>query len=342
MWILNGLKGLGSLQSKTDRFWTVIIFVTIIIIFIRVIGIIKEDKEKGTISYSEIISLEIPVIETEFNDNSELQKNKTEILNILTKATGISNLSGLTIMKKEVSYFDNADVDINKLQLDPFKINDSSVSKTDSSYDKSLKKNLDTSKPEVLIYHTHTTESYAEDGPDSSNEQFNVVGVGDVLADELQNKYGISVIHDKTNHCISYINCYQRSNETVSKYLEKYGDFKLIIDLHRDSVEDKSATTTTIDNQKLVKVMFVNSKNSVRYSKNKKLTEEYFNKTNELFSGLTRGIYTYNNGKNAFNQGLSDNCILMEFGSNVNSCEEAKNTARYMARVIAEEINGKQ
>ena len=68
----------------------------------------------------------------------------------------------------------------------------------------------------------------------------NVVGVGDVLANELEENYGISVIHDKTNHCISYNDSYTRSGETVDKYLQEYGDFKMIIHLHRDSLDDKS------------------------------------------------------------------------------------------------------
>ena len=37
-------------------------------------------------------------------------------------------------------------------------------------------------------------------GSDTEQEDFSVVGVGDVLAKELEEGYGISVIHDKTIH----------------------------------------------------------------------------------------------------------------------------------------------
>ena len=40
-----------------------------------------------------------------------------------------------------------------------------------------------------------------------------------------------------------------------------------------------------------------------------------------------------------FNLGLSDNMIIIEDGSAGNTVEEAKNTAKYIARIIAEYIN---
>lgn len=330
-------------SSKFKINMGVIILLGIVCVFsFRVFGILSANSERGGLAYVELLNFGMPLVENSVYDKEDYVQNKLSINKVLFEATGLSNLNFYEIINSEVSYLGIRQVaNESNLTLNPFKINDTAVSKEDIAYDETLKKPLDNSKPEVLIYHTHTTESYAEDGPDSSNEEYNVVGVGDVIAEELETKYGISAIHDKTNHSVSYLNSYQRSNETVNRYLSKYGDFKLIIDLHRDSVDNKDATTATIDGQKMVKVMFVNTKNSTRYAKNKELTQAYYDKTNELFNGLTRDIFTYNSGKNAFNQGLSDNSILMEFGSNVNSSEEAKNTARCMARVIAEEINRK-
>lgn len=167
------------------------------------------------------------------------------------------------------------------------------------------------------------------------------MGVGDVLANELEENYGISVIHDKTNNCISYNDSYTRSGEVVDKYLKQYGDFKMVIDLHRDSVEDKAATTTEVDGMSASKIMFVNAENSTRYPKNKELTEKVFNKTAELFPGLPIKILTYHRGKNAFNQSKSDGCLLFEIGSHTNTPDESKVTAECMARVIAEVLNKK-
>jgi len=113
----------------------------------------------------------------------------------------------------------------------------------------------------------------------------------------------------------------------------------MIIDLHRDSIEDKSVTTTQVYGMSASKIMFVNAKNSTRYDKNKELTDKVFNKTSELFPSLPIKILTYNRGKNAFNQSKSDGCLLFEIGSHTNTPEESKVTAECMARVIAEILN---
>ena len=231
--------------------------------------------------------------------------------------------------------------------FNPFQVSEDSISKlpvnNDSKntqiYNPSLKKEINKSKPEILIYHSHTTENYNAAEPESSDENTNVVGVGDVLSKELEENYGISVIHDKTDHCISYNDSYTRSGETVDKYLKQYGDFKMVIDLHRDSIDNKAVTTTEVYGMSASKIMFVNAKNSTRYNKNKALTEKVFNKTSELFPSLPIKIFTYDRGKNAFNQSKSDGCLLFEIGSHTNTPEESKVTAECMARVIAEIIN---
>ncbi len=70
----------------------------------------------------------------------------------------------------------------------------------------------------MLIYHTHNSEGYSEERT-SNNEEHNVVGVGTLVAKELEENYGISVIHDKTNHSASYEQSYNKSRETVKNIL---------------------------------------------------------------------------------------------------------------------------
>ena len=329
------------------------------IFFIRVIGVLKDNKERGAFVYVQLLNIGLPVVENEVYDEGSYAENKLSISNLCFEALGIKDITYEKILSKELSIFgsvdtkdekniykDKYDVD-NMFAYNPFKVSEDSISKeintSDSTntqiYNPALKKTLDDSKPEVLIYHTHTSENYDANCPDSLNEETNVVGVGDVLENELRNNYGISVIHDKTNHCESYDDSYKRSAETVDYYLKEYGDFKIIIDLHRDSVDNKGATTTEVYGMSASRIMFVNAKNSTRYEKNKELTEKIFNKTEELFPGLGRKIYTYNRGKNAFNQSKSDGCVLFEIGSHTNTPEESKVTAECMARVIAEILN---
>lgn len=331
------------------------------VFFIRLAVVLKNNKERGAFFYVQLLNYSMPVVENQIYDEANYTENKLSVGNVLLQITGLDNITYKGIVKGELPLVANINVDVSennyskesgKLSFSPFIVSEDSISKvapvttsSDSTntqiYNPALKKQLDESKPEVLIYHTHTNENYNANMPDSYNEETNVVGAGDVLEKELRDNYGISVIHDKTDHCQSYNDSYKRSNETVCNYLKQYGDFKMIIDLHRDSVDDKSATTTEVYGMSAAKIMFVNAKNSTRYAKNKELTDKVYNKTSELFPGLVRKITTYNRGKNAFNQSLSDGCILFEVGSHTNTPEEAKVTAECMARVIAEILNGK-
>ncbi|WP_294395021.1 stage II sporulation protein P [uncultured Clostridium sp.] len=341
------------------RIGLIILIILVSIFFIRVIGVLKDNKERGAFVYVQLLNIGLPIVESEVYDEGSYAENKLSISNVCFDAVGLKDMTYQKILSKELSILRNIDTgntnyvyedkgDRNSIFVyNPFTVSEDSISKETAAsditntqiYNPSLKKPLDDSKPEVLIYHTHTSENYGADCPDSLNEETNVVGAGDVLENELRNNYGISVVHDKTNHCESYNDSYKRSAETVDYYLKEYGDFKIIIDLHRDSVDNKAATTTEIYGMSASRIMFVNAKNSTRYAKNKELTEKIFNKTQELFPGLPRKIYTYNRGINAFNQSKSDGCVLFEIGSHTNTPEESKVTAECMARVIAEILN---
>lgn len=339
-------------KIKTNINMGVVILTLILsVLFIRLGNTLNNHRERGAFAYVQLLNLGMPIVESQVYDESNYAENNLSLKNICVEVLGLNNLSYKGIIKNEISFFDNVNNEDNTpvFTFNPFKVSESSVSKLPASsdskntkiYDPSLKKEINKSKPEILIYHSHTTENYSpnEKEADSTDENTNVVGVGDALANELEENYGISVIHDKTNHCISYNDSYTRSGETVDKYLQKYGDFKMIIDLHRDSLEDKAATTTEIYGMSASKIMFVDAENSTRYAKNKELTEKVFKKTAELFPSLPVKILTYHRGKNAFNQSKSDGCLLFEVGANKNTPEESKVTAECMARVIAQIIN---
>jgi stage II sporulation protein P len=327
----------------------VVLILLISILFIRVGNVLKDNKERGAFAYVQLLNLGMPIIQSQVYDEGTYAENKLSLKNVCFEVLGLNNISYKGIIQNEISFFYNIDNNDTKstFTFNPFQVSEDSISKLPTNndskntqiYNPSLKKEIDKSKPEILIYHSHTTENYNAAEPESSDENTNVVGVGDVLSNELEENYGISVIHDKTDHCISYNDSYTRSGETVDKYLKQYGDFKMVIDLHRDSVEDKSVTTTQVYGMSASKIMFVNAKNSTRYDKNKELTDKVFNKTAELFPSLPIKILTYNRGKNAFNQSKSDGCLLFEIGSHTNTPEESKVTAQCMARVIAEILN---
>ena len=337
------------------------IFLIFLIIFMfRFIQVTLEKNVIGNLSYVQLLNKGMPLIEATYYDKDAYVESNVTLKSLALEALNIKSFDPIDIVLNEIPYF-NALNKISTIEkpnyvgnvsnIVSFNLNQDSVdmvSNTDvintevsnGVYDSSLKKELDQSTPEILIYHTHTAEGYSIN--DTTDESLNVVGVGDTLAKELEENYGISVIHDKTMHSISYNDSYKRSRETVQAYLGKYGDFKLIIDLHRDAVSEssKGAVTANINGDDLARFMFVVTKNNPNYEASVNLANSLTNKCEELFPGLWRGkLMTYNRGSNYFNQDLSANSLLVEVGANCNTPEEANNTAKYLARLIAEELN---
>ncbi len=347
----------------------VIVLLSLLIIFMfRFMKIAASKDMRENLSYIQLLNAGMPVAKgTYYDENAYLESNIT-LKSLALETLNIKPLDPIELVMNEVPYFGavNKIASIDKVnyvsaeKVSSFDLNKESIdivseeeskesaeleaSKNSEVYDPSLKKELDQSKPEVLIYHTHNSEGYTEERT-SNNEEHNVVGVGTLVAKELEENYGISVIHDKTNHSASYEQSYNKSRETVKKYINEYDDFKMVIDIHRDSVgeHNKKNLTANINGESLAKIMFVTTKNSQYFNDAESLAYRFINKANELFPDILRRqeTFKYDRGKNAFNQQYNKNSMLIEVGAEVNTSKEAQATAKYIARLIAEELNGK-
>lgn len=353
-------------KNKSISMGYIILLFIIVIFVIRAFKVINNYRERGGLAYVQLLNYSMPVVENQIYDSTAYRENKVSVKRVMIEALGLNNISTYGIVGNEVSFFykiANYSNDAGAKQKSTFNFFEPYVMKEDSiariteeeqaelnapseAYDFSLKKTLNSSNVEVLIYHTHSHEGYAESGSDTEQEDFSVVGVGDVLAQELQDGYGISVIHDKTIHDTSpYNQSYYRSGPTVESYLNQFPNLKLIIDLHRDSGPSKDKTTVEINGQSLARIMFVTSKASPYYSEMMTTVNSMINTAKNLFPGLLadgnsgEGLYEYNHGSNNFNQDLSPACILTEFGTELNTAQEAKLSAKYLARLIAETLN---
>ena len=293
----------------------VLILLLVTIFMVRFVNIAIEKKVRGNLAYVQLLNLGLPIINSNYFDKDAYVESDVTLLSIALEAANLNGLNPVSLVSYEIPYLKNDEftneIDHSTYAFNSFKLSDGSVAKLNpeelngnanasvtasAAYNPKLKKTLNQAKPEVLIYHTHTTESYLPSDRDSTDENLNVVGVGDALANELEQNYGISVIHDKTMHSASYEDSYTRSNETVSKYLKKYGDFKLIIDLHRDAMgnSNKSAFALNINNENVAKIMFVTAKNSSHYKDNEAMAESLNDIARSLFPGFCKGIHTYN------------------------------------------------
>ena len=66
-----------------------------------------------------------------------------------------------------------------------------------------------------------------------------MVRVGDAVSEELQ-KAGIGVIHDTEIHDRAYTGAYDRSRETILKIMEENPSVKIVLDVHRDAIEQST------------------------------------------------------------------------------------------------------
>lgn len=338
-----------------------------LLIFMCIFNKVKAGTDKkysrNNIAYIQIINYALPSVKVLNFDEEDMGENSYSIKNLALSLIGLDIYNPEKILSKEVSCF-NGSVSESKMAFNDnndngdFSLNSSDISKESTKdkisgnskntisvvYDPKLKKPLDESKPEVLIYHSHTTESYKPYNEDDFDDDHNVCAVGDELVKELEQNYGISAINDKTLHNAVYNKSYTRSGETLDKYLNKYGNFKMIIDMHRDSSSSKDAVTAKINGENVARFMFVMARKNPHYSKNIALVNGLLSITNKYFPQLCigSGIYPYDYGTNYFNQAKSNNAFLIEIGSQVNTLDEAKATQKYIARIIAEYLNGKK
>lgn len=214
------------------------------------------------------------------------------------------------------------------------------------------KSNVDvkSQKPQVLIIHTHATENYQTHSENyytesdlnrTKNEKQSVIGVGNKIT-EILKKNGIAVIHDKTLHDNpSYSGSYTRSAATVEKYLKKYPSIKVVLDVHRDAIgsgKNIVKPVTEIKGKKAAQVMIcVGSETGVvdyfpKWKENLTFGLKLQQTMEVMYPGLSRALYL--SYEHCYNQNLSTGSIIIEFGTNGNTFEEAEYSATLVANSL--------
>ncbi len=206
-------------------------------------------------------------------------------------------------------------------------------------------------KPEVLIIHTHTTETFMTDNSDYYTEDFNsrttdnsknMAKIGEIVAKKL-NAAGIKTIHDKTQHDYpKYSGSYSRAAKTITSYLKKYPSIKIVLDLHRDAVsssDGKVKLVTEINGKKAAQVMLVMGSQSgsvtnfPNYKENLKLAVRVQQTFEKKYPTLARPLSVMS--KN-YNESLTTGSLLIEFGTDANTLEEACYSAELVGNCLAE------
>lgn len=205
--------------------------------------------------------------------------------------------------------------------------------------------------PQILILHTHTSESYLEEGTTflegapgdltySKEEDQNLLAVGRALAEALNEK-GITAIHCTVMHDEPTLSgAYERSAETVRQYLKEYPTITYVIDLHRDALmtSDGEYVKTASSDPSIAQIMAVvgsdcNGTSHPNWEENLALSLQLREALNQKVPNACRPVSLRNA---SYNQELAPRFLLLEIGSGGNSVEEAKNAARLVGEVLAE------
>lgn len=310
-------------------------------------NIIKEDEEEiekedivGKILNVELA--QIPKIE----ENEENQGETAEIVEedmteTVQEASSIEVQTGVeTEIVTQNPISENYTTEINGVKIKnetAFDINDSILG---------ISQNIN--KENILIFHTHTCESYTPSEQFQYQQtgnfrtidlEYNVARVGDELSEYLK-KYEFNVIHDKTYHDYpAYSGSYTRSASTVEKIL-KTNPSDIIIDLHRDAIGSKSNydPSVKIGDDVAAQLMFVIGTNGgglyhPNWQSNLKFAIELQEKANEMYPGLFKPMIVRNS---RYNQHLGSAACIIEVGSTGNTLEQCLMSMKYLAKVIDE------
>lgn len=208
---------------------------------------------------------------------------------------------------------------------------------------------LDSDQPQVLIMHTHATETYelAEKNwcdpsfsARSTDNSRNMIAVGAEMARVL-NEAGINTIQDTTLHDYpSYNGSYEKSNATVRSYLEQHPSIKVVLDVHRDAIQTQDGTryapAANINGMRAAQVMIICGAdvdgNLPNFKQNLRFAARWQAEMAQLYPGLARPVlfdYRY------YNQDLTTGSLLIEMGGHANTLEEAKYSARLVGDALA-------
>ena len=231
--------------------------------------------------------------------------------------------------------------------------NDELYEESSKPYDFQIDGN--SSEPQILIYHTHATESFEptdKDHYDSSfsckttDPEMNMLSVGDKICEQLD-KAGVAYIHDTLVHDYpSYDGSYDSSRMAVKQILEEYPSIKVCLDVHRDGIEREDGTrlapVAEIEGREAAQLMIISgcddgTMGMPDYMKNFHFACALQSALESDWQGLTRPVlFDYRH----YNQDLTTGSLLIEVGSHGNSITQAQYTGELIGKTLGEMFGG--
>ena len=214
--------------------------------------------------------------------------------------------------------------------------------------DLSMKK--DPSVPQILIYHTHSQETYADYA--AGNKKATVVELGNRLTALLEEK-GYQVLHDTTSYDMAAgkldrNHAYNYALDGIMGILQKYPSIQVVLDLHRDGVKESLHMVRTVNGKATAPIMFFNGmsqtpEGEIEYLKNPYKTENLAFSlqmqllAEEKYPDLTRKIFLKGL---RYNLHVRPRSALIEVGAQTNTLEEALNAMEPLADLLDQVLGG--
>ena len=222
--------------------------------------------------------------------------------------------------------------------------------------EKFLKENLsikqDSTVPQILIYHTHSQETFSDSREGQIEDT--IVGVGNYLTDILEKNYGYRVIHvtdafDMMGGQLDRSKAYDYARSSIEKKLEENPTVEVVIDLHRDGVPDDRHLVTEINGKQTAQILFYNglsytvNQGAVSYLPNPYIEDnlafsfqlEY--QAAQYYPQFYRGIYL---AGLRYNLHLRPRALLLEAGAQTNTVEEVQNAMEPFADILNRVLKG--
>ena len=230
----------------------------------------------------------------------------------------------------------------NFYQVDSTTTINSSQLNADALLGKDLRLSHDASTPQILIYHTHSEEGYADSVPGDASTS--VVGVGDYLTKLLTEQYGFNVIHHKGEYDVGdRDHAYSKAGPGLEAVLAENPGVEVVIDLHRDGVAESTRLVTQVNGIQMAQVMFFNglsrttAMGDIDYLYNPYIADnlaisfQMQLKAAEYYPGFTRRIYLKGY---RYNMHYCPKTLLIEVGAQTNTVSEAMNAMVPLADLL--------
>lgn len=217
---------------------------------------------------------------------------------------------------------------------------------------KDLRIDLSTGGSKILIYHTHSQETFADS---DNNPSTSIVGIGRYLTEILNNKYKIPTMHhegvyDLINGKLDRSEAYEFAKPEVEQILAENPSIEVVIDLHRDGVADTTHLVTEINGKPTAQIMFFNGLSRTRVNGDLAGMANPYLQDNLAFSlqmkiaaetkypGFARRNYLRGY---KYNMDLMPRMLLIEAGAQTNTVEEMRNAMEVLADLLNSVLTGR-